>query len=216
MNDKLTLDEAVKTIRQREAVHEQHQALRGANDSTSTLETVTGSNPKRSNRRGKHPQSRTNRQPTAATGSTSKRCTRCGKEQHPKEKCPARDATCHRCQRKGHYSAQCYSKTVATVRSTDGGSPTPFLDNAFMDTVNSSAQRAWFTTIRIEEKETKFKLDTGAEVTAITEETYQHLGRPQLVASDKVLYGPSQHSLGVSSGAISPLLRRSHSRRFSW
>ena len=200
MDSKLTLEEAVKKVRQREAVHEQHQSLRGANDSTSALETVTGSNPKRSNRRGRQQaqtQSRPNRRPTAATGSTNKRCTRCGKEQHPKDKCPARDATCHRCQRKGHYSAQCYSKTVSTVRSAEGGSPTPFLDNAFMDTVNSGTQNAWFTTIRMGEKETKFKLDTGAEVTAITQETYEHLGKPQLVASDKVLYGPSQHSLGV-------------------
>ena len=62
-----------------------------------------------------------------------------------------------------------------------------------MDTVNSGAQSVWFTTIRMGEKETKFKLDTGA--TAITQETYEYLGKPQLVASDKVLYGPSQHTL---------------------
>ena len=37
----------------------------------------------------------------------SKNCMRCGKGQHSWHSCPARDATCHRCQRKGHYSSQC-------------------------------------------------------------------------------------------------------------
>ena len=32
-------------------------------------------------------------------------------------RCPARDATCHRCNRKGHYSSRCFSKTEAAVNS---------------------------------------------------------------------------------------------------
>ena len=48
----------------------------------------------------------------------SKNCMRCGKGQHSWHSCPARDATCHRCQRKGHYSSQCRSRTVAEVESS--------------------------------------------------------------------------------------------------
>ena len=56
-----------------------------------------------------------------------------------------------------------------------------------MDAVNSGGENTWFTTIRIGGKETTFKLDTGAEVTAVTQET----------VSDEALYGPSRHPLGV-------------------
>lgn len=35
-----------------------------------------------------------------------------GIEQHPRNKCPAKDATCHKCQMKGHYSTQCFVKNI--------------------------------------------------------------------------------------------------------
>jgi len=44
---------------------------------------------------------------------------RCGKPTHPHDKCPACDATCHRCNHKGHYSSQCLSKTVLTAYQDD-------------------------------------------------------------------------------------------------
>ena len=42
-----------------------------------------------------------------------------------------------------------------------------------------------------------FKLDTGAEVSAISEELYDQLGKPPLRLPSKVLYGPSQQPLSV-------------------
>ena len=48
-------------------------------------------------------------------------CTRCSKDSHPQEKCPAKDAECYRCKRKGHYGVMCLSKTVAanSVETSD-------------------------------------------------------------------------------------------------
>ena len=43
----------------------------------------------------------------------------------------------------------------------------------------------------------EFKLDTGAEVTAISEEVYQMLPRVKLLKASKVLYGPTQQRLKV-------------------
>ena len=43
------------------------------------------------------------------------KCRRCGKASHPRQSCPAKDATCFRCNRKGHFGAQCLSKTVAEL-----------------------------------------------------------------------------------------------------
>ena len=42
-----------------------------------------------------------------------------------------------------------------------------------------------------------FKLDTGAEVTAISEEAYTNLGRPEMESPLKILYGSTSQSLKV-------------------
>ena len=42
-------------------------------------------------------------------------CRRCGSATHPKQSCPARDATCFSCNRRGHFSSQCLSNTIALV-----------------------------------------------------------------------------------------------------
>ena len=49
----------------------------------------------------------------ATLGKTEKpKCTRCGKWKYPTgARCPACSATCRRCNRKGNYESQCYSKT---------------------------------------------------------------------------------------------------------
>ena len=39
-----------------------------------------------------------------------KSCSCCGQKQHPKDKCPAKDAVCRCCQRKGHFQAYCFTK----------------------------------------------------------------------------------------------------------
>lgn len=64
-----------------------------------------------------------------------------------------------------------------------------------LDTVESSSETAWFAKIQLGDQETLFKLDTGAEVTTISQQAYQQVGEPQLQPSDKALYGPSQQSL---------------------
>ena len=46
-------------------------------------------------------------------------------------------------------------------------------------------------------KKILFKLDTGAEVTAISEKTYQELGEPELHTPEKALFGPSRQPLKV-------------------
>ena len=42
-----------------------------------------------------------------------------------------------------------------------------------------------------------FKLDTGAEATAISENTHLALGKPNLLDPSKILYGPGEQKLNV-------------------
>ena len=125
---------------------------------------------------------------------------------HPRDKCPAKEAICHRCQTKGHYGALCYSKTAAAVESSDLTS----METAFLDNMTSDPQEtAWYTQIQLSDKETLFKLDTGAEVTAISEKTHQDLGKPKLHTPDKALFGPSQQPLHVE-GQFEGTLTHNH------
>ena len=59
----------------------------------------------------------------------------------------------------------------------------------------------------------RLPLDTGAEVTAISGATHQHLGKPKLPHPDKLLYGPSRQPLKVMSkfeGTFTHKGRQSH------
>ena len=130
----LTLEKAKKKVRQSEAVAEQGLQLRGdgSKQSPIVIEQVKGSTP------SKKPQTR--RQATrslsakggasSTTANTAKQtCTRCGKQKHDKgTRFPAKDAICHKCNRKGHYSSQCFSKTVATVNTNELNLDTAFLE----------------------------------------------------------------------------------------
>jgi hypothetical protein len=57
-----------------------------------------------------------------ATNSTSatagNKCSFCGYSKHPRSKCPARDAICHNCQKKGHFARVCRSALSTTTGST--------------------------------------------------------------------------------------------------
>ena len=185
MDSDLTLEKAKKQIRQREAVHEQQQELKG--DEPSSADAV-----QRGGRRyyKRQRQSRVRNAPRKIP--SVKKCMQCGKESHPREQCPAKDAECHRCKRKGHYEAVCRSKTVAGEMSAEA------MDVAFLDNVSPGKQETiWLATIQLNGKQIPFKLDTGAEVTAISDATHQRLGKPTLDPTDKLLYGPSRQPLQV-------------------
>jgi len=49
---------------------------------------------------------------------TSFSCYFCGNSKHPRSKCPAKDATCAKCQKKGHYARVCQSKASSRVSAS--------------------------------------------------------------------------------------------------
>ena len=101
---------------------------------------------------------------------------------------------CHRYLHKGHFGAQCFSKSVAEL-SNDS-----YLDVAFLDTVLSMSfpqESAWLTKVMLCGHDTVFKLDTGAEVTAVSQGTHQRLGKPPLQTPEKLLCGHSGKPLPV-------------------
>ena len=140
LDPELTLEVVKKKIRRREAVQEQQQVLGGT--IASSLEEVKQPHLecKKARENGK-PQHKQGRNNATQRQSDSKSCTRCGKK-HPKEKCPAKEATCRRCQRKGHYSTYCCTK-VDEITAPEESS----LDTAFLNTLEDKTDTSWIVTL---------------------------------------------------------------------
>ena len=208
----LTLEKAKKRIRQREAVGEQHNTFNGGKDEPVNIQelqqpdqlkrrgTSKGvSNAKMHNERVTTAQQRMTR-PRRKIPSTKATCKRCGGDSHPYEQYPGKNVICHRCKKTGHYSSMCFTKRISEVTSDEN-----VTDTTFLDTLSAPQNSTWVVNIELNGHHTNFKLDTGAEVTAISEETYQTLQKPKLKVSTKLLYGPSQFPLktvGQFSGRL--------------
>ena len=180
----LTLEKAKKKIRQREAVGQQQKELKETNEEAKVDELHS----KRFSK-GNRLQNRGRAGGYSRKTTPTKTCTRCGRGSHPKEKCPAKDAACHKCSKKGHYGSQCFTKSLAEVESKSA------LDTAFLGAITNNETPIWRVELSLNQQNVEFKLDTGAAVTAISQETYKYLRKHQLTSPRKVLYGPSRQPL---------------------
>ena len=86
------------------------------------------------------------------------------------------------------------SKTVVPLIAQTVSNDTDYLD-AIGD--RDSQQDTWTVKIYIGLHEAMFKIDTGAEVTAILEKLYKSLRSPALQKPSKLLKGPGQHPIQV-------------------
>ena len=75
-------------------------------------------------------------------------------------------------------------------------------NNSFLDTIQEVGGTSWTATIKINSQEIVFKLDLGAEATAISTRTYHTLKNITLQKSTKVLCGPNNKPLDVLGQAV--------------
>ena len=167
MDSTLDLAKAKTTVRQAEAVQEQQSVLKPP----AVVEFVKEVRGARGLRQRSVPQK------------PSQRCMRCGRAgKHQRTDCPARNATCHYCHKEGHFASQCLSKQAADVQinvvqdtkpkllsqHTEQSDEDVYLtEEVYMDSVVDSRERCWSADVLVGRTEVNFKLDTGAEVTAI-------------------------------------------------
>ena len=83
-----------------------------------------------------------------------KSCWWCEKGYHSRDKCPAKDVTCHKCQTRGHFSLQCSSKRIViqhSVDTTDSLNATHSSDDTttFLDVLQTGNNTVWTATIQL-------------------------------------------------------------------
>jgi len=91
-------------------------------------------------------------------------CTRCGKSpSHPRQYCPAKEATCHKCKEIIKHFVSRRTKVDSVVNETQEE------EDNFLGAVHSSDGKAWTVNLYLNETLLESKIDTGAEVTVIPE-----------------------------------------------
>ena len=120
------------------------------------------------------------------------KCSRCGKTpNHSRQQCPAKEAICHRCGKKGHYQSMCriLPKLVCAVTFEVS-------NDQFLGVVTTPDSRnLWNVTVLLNGNAVEFKLDTGADVSVISEEIFKTLEISSLHTTDTNLTGAGSQPL---------------------
>ena len=109
-------------------------------------------------------------------------------------------------QEKGHFSIMCYTKAVQKV--TEGNT----LDSFYLNTIDDSPDsKCWTMQISVNQVNLHFKLDTGVEVTAISEKAYKALSSSKTTQPVKKLCGPTNKLLKVIGRLTVSMTHKDHS-----
>ncbi len=116
-------------------------------------------------------------------------CKRCGRNHRKGEICPAKSAECHKCRKKGHLAAVCRTRAVHEVNKPQEGSSMTHLLGELTHIDDKCG--AWIVTLPIQGTEIDFKIDTGADISVISEKTFSLLKyKPQLKRVNVKLESP--------------------------
>ena len=83
--------------------------------------------------------------------------------------------------------------------------------NYFLGAVGAHSENdPWAVTLQLNEKPMEFHIDTGAEVTVISEHASTQIGCPPLTSPQRTLRGPDTHVLPVKGLFTGNLKREEH------
>ena len=140
---------------------------------------------------GKFPASSLSQSRESPQQNDLEKCGNCGYE-HEKGQCPAYRHRCYSCGRLGHYRKLCRKsrnrhQDVVEERETDFSERDDNDDN-FFGAVEYPTSRPWIVTLAINGSLVDFKVDTGADASVISENTFRALKyRPTLFPCDRNL-----------------------------
>lgn len=191
MDAKLTLTTAVTRVRQSETVKQQQGVLRGASGPVSIKEPSEEMHALSLARKTEGSAQQRQKQNRYATSSA---CHKCGRApSHNWKDCPAKEAECRKCHKRGHFAVVCKSKQPVHEMAEEEGL---YQDSLYLGEVKSDST-GWFSDVKLNGAVVSFKLDTGAAVTAIPTRLYSYRRDGPLLHTPKKLYGPNNTRLSV-------------------
>ena len=184
----LTLEKAIIQAREKETIKKQQTVLR--TDSEVKVDYF------KSKQRGpnKYRGAPKDKGKKSVTVPPQKKCDRCLGNNHLRKDCPAKDAICHACEKRGHYKKACRSKHIGQVTAyTDQvREATDQMEELFVGVIESpNHETAWESKVFINDKKVSIKLDSGADVAVLSEKLYEsefHMW--PILPTNKVLIGP--------------------------
>ncbi|KAK0145669.1 hypothetical protein N1851_015450 [Merluccius polli] len=212
LDRELTLTKAITMARQSEEVKRQQTDLRGELNTASkvSVDALNKNRGKLPYAKQFKPKGQTQGNPKfnkmAPSATELKTCHKCGKSPpHPAVQCPAKSAECHICHKRGHYGRTCRLANTVNEVAED-------MDGLFLGVV-SSGDEPWMADIDLKGSKVTFKIDTGADVTAIPEQVYKTLqrGDEKPDRALKQLYGPGGANLTVLGSATETLTYKERS-----
>ncbi|KAK3106947.1 hypothetical protein FSP39_003645 [Pinctada imbricata] len=185
----LTLDKACEMARNSELVKSQIKDLQSHNlDAVKTHNRTQGANARfrqgQGRGRGNKPQQR---KPASYPV-----CDRCNRK-HPANQCPAFGQQCRKCKNLHHFAICCKTKMKQKACNEIQQQNDDFDDETyFLGSIeNNSDTEPWYVNLKVNNRILSFKIDTGADVSVISEATYKHLRpKPNLVPIRSTLSSP--------------------------
>ncbi|UYV61752.1 K02A2.6-like [Cordylochernes scorpioides] len=126
LESELTLEKAIQIVRQSESVKNQQKKKIRQDTENRNVDVINrkggrdGTIFQKTRMKGtKTYNSNFPKNPQGWSSNEKRKCFRCGYYQgHSKEQCPAKDAICNKCRKKGHFAKVCHTKTVQEVSSS--------------------------------------------------------------------------------------------------
>ena len=196
LDAELTLEKAINQARQSESIKKQQSVVRpksDINDNDSKLDVVRKKNfVKHKSVPGKA--ENINNRPN-----TRSKCTRCGAiPEHSRKNCPAAQSVCRGCGIKGHWQKCCLSKKHLHEVEEDASTAYEQDKYAYLGTIDEvQSSSPWYISLKIKQMDIQFKIDTGADLTVLSDDVYVKLGKFPLEKSTRKLFGPGQMELNV-------------------
>ena len=116
---------------------------------------------------------------------------------------------CFKCYRKGHFQKHCLSKAVASITEATEQlelhqteeEPDFYLDTNYLETAGGNT---WKVEVKVNSSNVPFRVDTGAEVTAMSESAWRSLHNVQQLHATKCVLDSKPLSVtGVASVTLS-------------
>ncbi|XP_077550696.1 uncharacterized protein LOC144163904 [Haemaphysalis longicornis] len=174
---KLTLQEALTHVRQ----HEDAENERRARDSADSSPLAVDAAARVRNAKGK---------PGSPDRPNQRGCFFCGRSSHERADCPARQATCNFCSKKGHFETVCMKKRRCNSKRTRSSA-----SSVELHAVAENRPNAKFIEVLVNGSPLSFKVDSGAEVSVVPS-SFSGVP-PKLQVPEGELKGPGNHTLPV-------------------